>query len=325
MRSAVIPLGSLLLLQLLFILALSAATDCFYPNGTRSEDTVSCWAASGQATGLCCKPGDLCFDSKICARRPSEDPDDLTYYRGNCYDRRWFSSSCPKFCIESDDRAQLLSIAQCPDDSTKTRWFCGDKSLARLVNGCDDIDTAFTVSGDMVAYATAGIKPASSSTSSSAEERETPVVNLSLGHGSISTAAISQPPSTTAPGPVGTVEASGTATTSGQDVAGPPTGPPSSIPQAGDTSLAVPIGVGVGVGGTALVAASLMSFFYLRKRRHAGPARAETPPPLGDGLFAMDNRAPRLPQLFHETKLPEAQGDNEYPRRVGGTMRFELA
>lgn len=140
------PLPSILLLQLLFVLVLSAATDCYYPNGTLSKDTVSCWGANGRVTGLCCKPGDLCFDSKICAQRTPEDPENLTYYRGNCYDRRWFASSCPKFCIESDDRAQLPDIARCPDDSTRIRWFCGNKSVARLVNDCDDLDT-FTMSG----------------------------------------------------------------------------------------------------------------------------------------------------------------------------------
>lgn len=46
-----------------------------------------------------------------------------------------------------------------------------------------------------------------------------------------------------------------------------------------DGSFAIPIGVGVAVGASILIAGSALVYFYQRKRRREAPVRAETPPP----------------------------------------------
>jgi hypothetical protein len=98
---------------------------------------------------------------------------------------------------------------------------------------------------------------------------------------------------------------------------------PSSAPQEdGKASLAVPIGVGVAVGTSVLIAASALVFFYRRKRRREAPVRAETPPPFE--FSTINNQAAVWPGLPHGAKLPELPENDRRVAEIGGTARFEL-
>lgn len=116
-----------------------------------------------------------------------------------------------------------------------------------------------------------------------------------------------------------------TPTTSRQDaaVSSSQTAAPSSTPQENgnddNANPAVPIGVGVAFGASIMIAAGVLGFFYLRKRRRETPVRAETPPPFE--FSVMDSQAPGRIRPFWEapgymgTRLPELRG---------GSVRCEL-
>jgi hypothetical protein len=105
----------------------------------------------------------------------------------------------------------------------------------------------------------------------------------------------------------------------------PPTAAPSSPPpDDGKSSTAVPIGVGVAVGASVLIASSALIFFYQRKRRRNAPARAETPPPFEFDLI--NSRAPSWLGPSYGTKASEMQGTskNKNTPELGGSARVEL-
>jgi hypothetical protein len=68
----------------------------------------------------------------------------------------------------------------------------------------------------------------------------------------------------------------------------------------------VPIGVGVAVGTSILIAGSVLVFFYQRKRRRQAPVRAETPPPFEFSFI--NNQAPGwLGPSYGDAKLQGQQ------------------
>jgi hypothetical protein len=136
------------------------------------------------------------------------------------------------------------------------------------------------------------------------------------------TAQSSPPPLYVSPDP---------ATTPGSEAALPSTvpdgvesNPSSTSPDDGKSSAAVPIGVGVAVGASVLIASSALVFFYQRRRRRQAPARAETPPPFEFDLI--NNRAPSWLGPSYGTKASEMQGasKNKNTPELGGAARVEL-
>jgi hypothetical protein len=118
-----------LLLPLLFCLAFSAFNPtCYYPNGTVAKDAVSCWPGAYEPVYMCCKPGSVCLDSKICADQVSKDM--MKYYRGTCSDQDWRSDICPQFCNVGDrNLGAMPGIAYCGNVGDKLGWECeGDAS-----------------------------------------------------------------------------------------------------------------------------------------------------------------------------------------------------
>jgi hypothetical protein len=121
--SIMAALGSLLLVTLFFVVALSETDRCYFPNGELGESAARCWDATLGPTSLCCQSGDLCLNNTLCANMNGGRY--TTYYRGSCISSSWSDPGCPKFCDNPFEDDQIVQVLPCSDAQPPTRWGCG--------------------------------------------------------------------------------------------------------------------------------------------------------------------------------------------------------
>ncbi|KAK3942919.1 hypothetical protein QBC46DRAFT_424025 [Diplogelasinospora grovesii] len=261
-------------LFLLGFLSGVARSDCYFPDSSPATTEAECWDSSGARTGLCCAAGDLCLNNTMCAHQIGTTTgisgNNITHYRGGCTDSTWSPlAGCPEFCLSDDSHKKTggpITVYQCPGGLN--RWYCG-LDVPGPLKSCAHVRITFGLTGDLSVYGVAGISPSPSSgqpppSPSPSNNGSTPDQNATS-----TPTAISTDTSSSAASPTVSLD----------------TFPQNPFENNGsessqvDTSVGVPIAIGIAMGTAIFVAAAVLGFFYIRKRRREAPARAETPPP----------------------------------------------
>ncbi|AEO59398.1 hypothetical protein MYCTH_2065208 [Thermothelomyces thermophilus ATCC 42464] len=289
----------LLLLPLLFVSGSADSDSCFFPNGKHAGSSASCWETTGNQTALCCQTGGLCLNNNVCAVKSRTGTS--SYYRGSCIDSTWSNPKCPHFCEGPGRNDGIVLLHRCSGDETATKWFCGNEKSGPDNKDCASVDGDVEIPDGIYVYATAGNTPISLPAISSAKERPTRTGDTLDNK---VTASLIPPPGTSrATG--GPAPASSSPATTAPGVP-PPV--PSDAPEDEDDEFGsvIPIGVGVAVGTSILIAGSVIVFFYQRKRRRQAPVRAETPPPFEFSLIG--RQAPGWLTPSPDARLREPHG-----------------
>ncbi|KAK4189684.1 hypothetical protein QBC35DRAFT_450125 [Podospora australis] len=323
--------------------------SCYWPDGTVAEKLAGCWDdVDHRYAGFCCEPGDGCSANGLCVGQAATKAD--RYYRGGCDDREWSpESSCPKVCL---DISSDVGVGRCAGGATK--WYCESRPPSRD-KSCSG---SFELSGNTTIFAKAGwvdaekepsavssAKPATLSPSGKATQVSVSESVVATTRDVVSPSTIAStttsPPDPPAPAspeltPTETPPED-TTTTLPTDSASPTISPletslagnetvlPPNTAQSGTEggSNAIPIGVGVGIGGIVLLALVTLAAVYVQKRCRKVPVRAESPPPLDPAhketieLLPIANPAPALKRSF-----TGFSGDDDAPFRQPTLPRF---
>ena len=77
------------------------AQQCYFPDGSKSPDTLCRPQSSGQAS-VCCGNADVCLDNSLCLAQRGYG----AISRGSCTDPTWQSDGCPQYC--QDGKFQII-------------------------------------------------------------------------------------------------------------------------------------------------------------------------------------------------------------------------
>ncbi|KAL2172375.1 hypothetical protein VTG60DRAFT_6214 [Thermothelomyces hinnuleus] len=254
---------------------------------------------------------------------------------------------------------RIAPLHRCSDDETATKWFCGNEKSAPDDKDCASVDGDVELPDGIYVYATAGDTLDNKATASPIPPPGTsratgvpavtatasgPTQHSSVAHpvetstrsfpGTyVSSASISTDTSPTATPGSNAPESSASEPASSWPATTAPGVPPPVPSDASEDEddgfgSVIPIGVGVAVGTSILIAGSVIVFFYQRKRRRRAPVRAETPPPFEFSLI--DRQAPGWLMPSPDARLREPHGAGNMHGNVKGApaaataARYEL-
>ncbi|KAL2115365.1 hypothetical protein VTJ04DRAFT_9620 [Mycothermus thermophilus] len=274
-------LFSLVTASVLFLSIVFGADDlCLNPGRQPDRDAIPCVnRTTGRPTGLCCHPGDICYDIGVCGF-PRKDPTQpLSLYRGTCVNG-WFEQlpGCSEWCLEHNSSSldDVVFHSCWYKEPTDLQWYCDTKPPRKTVERCDKRKAIFEFPESPSAYDIAGLPPTSSTPSSSM--------------------AMTTDESTTEIKPTATLTTTDPSAPSNGDDDNPNPNP------------FVPITIGVAVGISILLAIIALLFCYIRKKkRRQAPPRAATPPPL-DGFRFVQSQAPEwIGPVYEQQQQPQAR------------------
>ncbi|KAA6412155.1 MAG: hypothetical protein FRX48_04306 [Lasallia pustulata] len=276
---------------------ISAATACYYPDGSRVADPAyqPCNPAPG-AQSMCCGTNhtqptldDTCLPNGLCQTLGATA--DNMFWRESCTDPTWDSPSCLKgFCVSGVGVSGNIGLTLCSDGT----WCCGststtcctDKqgiSLAATVGGATSISvsssiTAISVSSTITATSMTSAPPTITSVTTPPSDSNatihlpSPTSISSLKAILTPASTLTTPPATTLITATSTEPTESTLTTSTTPSTGAlslsTTPLPTPTPSHGLTSQAK-IGIGVGVPLGFIAAVGLIICLRLRRREHS--------------------------------------------------------
>jgi len=116
------PLRFLLLVISILNLALVVWGDCYWPDGTQSDEHVEC--QGGEHSKMCCMRRDLCLSNLLC--KQADDKGGL-FYRGACSDKSWGGGGCLVYCMKAGDgRLSHQDVRMTRCDEVSDSWWCQD-------------------------------------------------------------------------------------------------------------------------------------------------------------------------------------------------------
>ncbi|KAL1837907.1 hypothetical protein VTJ49DRAFT_3274 [Mycothermus thermophilus] len=236
---------------LISVSVVSGNENCLDRNGDPDLKAARCWHPEFGATGLCCHVGDLCVVPGFCITPTDKPVEPFKHYPGTCVNGKWDNPNCTQWCANWRADDVFFDVCQDRDDPKKYHWFCkrGTWDRDRTADTCDEKAEIVVLPKFIDDYATAGVSPTSTETFSGDDDETTTATETS---GTTTTSLPATP-------------------TEGTDNNNDDDDNPSS-------NIAVPIGIGIAIGSTLLLATSALLFFYIRKKRRSAPRRAETPP-----------------------------------------------
>lgn len=125
--------------------ALDAPADCYFATGKPAALTSPCQDASSGLTGLCCGHGHMCLNNTLCFKMEGGHG---VLYRGTCSDPTWSNPSCPRYCIDDENKSTLVAVYPCGDNKDGTfRFHCGKQISRPEYANCKLSNSSFVVSG----------------------------------------------------------------------------------------------------------------------------------------------------------------------------------
>ncbi|KAK6531703.1 hypothetical protein TWF694_002879 [Orbilia ellipsospora] len=275
-QTTIFSLRSILLW--LVLLRIVLATDCFFPNGTQSEDSP----CNASGASMCCGPGVACLGNGVCLGGTYINGYwKYTYARGSCTDETWEDSACIRECLDGELSGGWGPLIPCIDDTDE--YYCYYQDRDNSGADCGSRDDVFSLSGGnsvVTMIGVAGPTTVTKTTTSTIVSTKTQISTVVSTITRVSTIVVTSfvqttPTNPNAGGSGSTAAKSGSKTITGNSSEQTSTLTPSSPSTTANTTT---MGAAVGSSLGAVIVCMSAYIAYLRRKREQAEKMIPTQP-----------------------------------------------